>query len=196
MEFNLAFFMDAAILALLAATVFLAFRLSLSLRTFKESRFEMEGVVNRLSANIDKAEQAIHGMQNAARKAGVELDEIISDAKRLKDELKIMDEGGNKLATRLENIALRNRELVDQLEAAQAQPIRINNELPRVLQNDFEDELEREFLIRDRDRDQDLEDEFDRQYGMDGGDVGLQSHAERELFEALQSSKIRHRGRA
>ena len=105
-----------------------------------------------------------------------------------------MDEGGNKLATRLENIALRNRELVDQLEAAQAQPIRINNELPRVLQNDFEDELEREFLIRDRD--QDLEDEFDRQYGMDGGDGGLQSHAERELFEALQSSKIRHRGRA
>ena len=47
MEFNLAFFMDAAILALLAATVFLAFRLSLSLRAFKESRFEMEGVINR-----------------------------------------------------------------------------------------------------------------------------------------------------
>ncbi|HEU4837932.1 MAG TPA: DUF6468 domain-containing protein [Micavibrio sp.] len=194
MEFNLAFFMDAAILALLAATVFLAFRLSLSLRMFKESRSEMEGVVNRLSANIDKAEQAIHGMQNTARKAGIDLDEIISDAKRLKDELKIMDESGNKLATRLENIALRNRELVDELERAQAQPIRINNELPRVLHNDFEDELEQEFSIRDRD--QDLEDEFDRQYGMDGGDGGLQSQAERELFEALQSSKIRQRGRA
>lgn len=194
MEFNLAFLMDAVILALLAATVFLAFRLSVSLRAFRESRSEMEGLVSRLSANIDKAEQAIHGMQNTARKAGVELDEIISDAKRLSDELKIMDESGNRLATRLENIAVRNRELVDELEKAQAQPIRINNELPRVLQNDFEDELEREFSIRDRD--QDLEEEFDRQYGMDGGESGLQSQAERELFEALESSKIRQRGRA
>jgi hypothetical protein len=194
MVFNLAFLMDAVILGLLAATVFLAFRLSLSLRTFRESRSEMEGLVSRLSANIDKAEQAIHGMQGTARKAGVELDEIISDAKRLRDELKIMDESGNRLATRLENIAVRNRELVDELEKAQAQPIRINNELPRVLQNDFEDELEREFSIRDRD--QDMEEEFDRQYGMDSGDGALQSQAERELFEALQSSKIRQRGRA
>lgn len=194
MEFNLAFFMDAAILVLLAATVFLAFRLTLSLRTFKESRFEMEGLVNRLSVNIDKAEQAIHGMQGTARKAGTELDEIISDAKRLKDELKIMNESGHGLATRLENLALRNREMVDEMERAAAQPIRINNELPRVLQNDFEAELEQEFSIRERDRD--LEDEFDRQYGMSDDDTGLQSQAERELFEALQSNKIRQRGRA
>lgn len=194
MAFNLAFFMDAAILALLAATVFLAFRLTLSLRTFKESRFEMEGLVNRLSANVDKAEQAIHGMQNTARKAGLELDEIISDAKKLKDELKIMNESGHSLATRLENLALRNRELVDEMERAAAQPIRINNELPRVLHNDFEAELEQEFSIRDRN--QDLEDEFDRQYGLSDDDTGLQSQAERELFEALQSNKIRQRGRA
>lgn len=194
MEFNLAFFMDAAILALLAATVFLAFRLSLSLKAFKESRFEMEGLVNRLNMNVDKAEQAIHGMQNTARKTGLELDEIISDAKKLKDELKIMNESGHSLATRLENLALRNRELVDEMERAAAQPIRINKELPRVLQNDFEAELEQEFSIRDRN--QDLEDEFDRQYGLTDDETGLQSQAERELFEALQSNKIRQRGRA
>lgn len=192
MTYNFAFFMDIAILALLAATVFLAFRLSLSLRTFKESRFEMEGLVNRLSANIDKAEQAIHGMQNTARKAGLELDEIISDAKRLKDELKIMNESGNSLATRLENVALRNRELADKIEnapAVSAEPIRYNIELPRALQGDFEDDLEQEFAIRDRDLG--IDDDFD-----DEDDTGLQSQAERELFEALQNSKIRQRGRA
>ena len=192
MTYNFAFFMDIAILALLAATVFLAFRLSLSLRTFKESRFEMEGLVNRLSANIDQAEKAIHGMQNGAKKAGIELDEVISDAKRLRDELKIMNESGNGLATRLENIAVRNRELVDQIESSapqKAEPIRYNIELPRALQGEFEDDLDQEFAIRDRDLG--IEDEF-----ADDDDVSLQSQAERELFEALQNSKIRQRGRA
>lgn len=192
MTYNFAFFMDIAILALLAATVFLAFRLSLSLRTFKESRFEMEGLVNRLSANIDQAEKAIHGMQNGAKKAGIELDEVISDAKRLRDELKIMNESGNSLATRLENIAVRNRELVDQIESSapqKAEPIRYNIELPRALQSEFEDDLDQEFAIRDRDLG--IEDEF-----ADDDDVSLQSQAERELFEALQNSKIRQRGRA
>jgi methyl-accepting chemotaxis protein len=131
MNFNIAFLIDVSILALLAATVFLAFRLSLSLRTFKESRFEMEGLVNRLSANIDKAERAIQGMQNTARKSGVELDEVISDAKRLRDELKVMSESGNSLASRLENLAMKNRELVDQIGAtslANAGPIEYNRE--------------------------------------------------------------------
>ena len=63
MTWNFALFMDVSILILLAATVFLAFRLTMSLRNFRESRFEMEGLVNRLTANIDKAERAI-----AARK--------------------------------------------------------------------------------------------------------------------------------
>lgn len=191
MEFNISFYMDIVILAFLAATVFLAFRLSLSLRTFKESRFEMEGLVNRLSANIDKAEKVIHGMQGTARKSGLELDEVISDAKRLRDELKIMNESGNNLATRLENIALRNRELVDQIESApqgRVEPIRYNIELPRALQDEFEDDLDEEFAIRDRDLG------TDENFGDD--DSGLQSQAERELFEALQNSKIRQRGRA
>jgi chromosome segregation ATPase len=192
MVYNFAFFMDISILALLAATVFLAFRLTMSLRTFKESRFEMEGLVNRLNANVDKAEKAIHGMQNTARKAGLELDEVISDAKKLKEELKLMSESGNNLATRLENIALRNRELVDQIEnmpSPKSEPIRYNIELPRALQGEFEDDLDAEFAIRDRDLG--IEEEFD-----DDGEPGLQSQAERELFEALQNSKIRQRGRA
>jgi hypothetical protein len=192
MAYNFAFFMDISILALLAATVFLAFRLTMSLRTFKESRSEMEGLVNRLSANIDKAEKAIHDMQNTARKAGIELDEIISDAKKLKDELKLMNESGNGLATRLENIAVRNRELVEQIEnmpSPKAEPIRYNIELPRALQGNFEDDLEGEFSIRDRDLG--LEEEF-----AEEDEQRLQSQAERELFEALQNSKIRQRGRA
>lgn len=193
MTYNIAFFMDVAILVLLAATVFLAFRLSMSLRTFKESRFEMEGLVNRLSANIDKAEQAIGGMQNSTRKAGVELDEVISDAKRIRDELKLMNESGNSLASRLENIAVRNRELVDQIENAPPMPIKYNKALPQTPQDDLEEELNRGFGIHDRDfiGEEDYDDDHEEAH-----ESGLQSQAERELYEALQTSKIRQRGRA
>lgn len=193
MDYNVAFFMDAAILVLLALTVFLAFRLSLSLRTFKESRFEMEGLVNRLSSNIDKAEQAIGGMQNSTRKAGAELDEVISDAKRIRDELKLMSESGNSLASRLENIAVRNRELVDQIENAQSTPIKFNKDLPMVLKDDLEEELNRGFGAHEPDfLDEDVyDDDYEGPH-----EAGLQSQAERELYEALQTSKIRQRGRA
>ena len=181
---------DIGMLALLAATVYLAFRLNINLKHFRESRSEMEGLVNRLTGNIDKAERAIQGMQNAARNAGKELDEIISDAKALADELKFMNETGNNLADRLEKLADRNRALTDKIEAAggvaqisspsKPQPIRL-------------DEGVRGFAIHDRefeegfadDEDDGFEDLSDDDFG------GLQSQAERELFEALQKGKPR-----
>ena len=182
---------DIGMLALLAATVYLAFRLNINLKHFRESRSEMEGLVNRLTGNIDKAERAIQGMQNAARNAGRELDEIISDAKTLSDELKFMNETGNNLAGRLEKLAERNRELTDKIEAAgnvgqisspsKPQPIRL-------------DEGARGFAIHDREFEQgfaDEEDDFEDLTDDDFGTSGLQSQAERELFEALQKGKPR-----
>lgn len=191
MSFGLSLVMDIAILALLAATVFLAFRLNLNLKRFKDSRSEMEGLVNRLTGNIDKAERAIQGMQNAARNAGRDLDEIISDAKVLADELKLMNESGNNLANRLEKLAERNRTLVDKIEVsppliqssspAKGQPIRI-------------DEAARGFAIHDREFEAGFAEDDDFGFEEDevGGEMGgLQSQAERELFEALQKGKPR-----
>lgn len=201
MSFSISFMMDVAILILLAATVYFAFRLSLSLRNFKESRFEMEGLVNRLTANIDHAEKAIGGMQNSARKVGLELDEIIGDAKKLADELRIMNESGNSLAGRLEALADRNRAMVEQLESknlpamsGMAEPIRYNRELPRALQAPVEDTVPRGFVIHDRDYDHDPDELLDDEFG-EAPDDGFQSQAERDLYEALQNSSARQRGR-
>lgn len=191
MSFNFAFFMDISILVLLAATVFLAFRLTMSLKNFKESRTEMEGLVNRLTANIDKAERAIGGMQNAARTAGKELDEIISEAKALSDELKFMSQSGDNLANRLEKLADRNRELVEKIEAgggvsraSSSQPSsRIGSEelnLKEVLGGGGFTIKDREF--QELDDDAELEAEFAAQE-----QGGFQSQAERELYEALQN---------
>lgn len=184
---NFPFLMDVSILVLLAATVFLAGKLTFSLRNFKESRFEMEGLVNRLTANIDKAERAVGGLQNAARNAGKELDEIISDAKKLTDELKFMNEAGNSLANRLEKLAEKNRELM-QKAAEMPTPItyRAEKNVPSI-DRELEEEMVSGFMIHDREYGDDeiMDEDFDA--------PGLQSQAERELFEALQISKNRHR---
>ena len=198
---NLAFIMDVSILVLLAATVFLAFRLNVNLRNFKESRFEMEGLVNRLTSNIDKAEKAIGGLQNAARNSGKELDEVISDAKPLADELRFMTEAGNILANRLEKLAERNREMVDKIENAggigHGTQITYKEPLPKGTHTQVatpkaakvEDDAPRGFMIQDRDYGDDADDDVFNDEFISAESSGLQSQAERELFEALQKNK-------
>lgn len=182
---NFPFLMDVSILVLLAATVFLAGKLTFSLRNFKESRFEMEGLVNRLTANIDKAERAVAGLQNAARNAGKELDEVISDARKMTDELKFMNETGNNLANRLEKLAEKNRELIAKASEIPT-PITYRPEsTAQAMDRELEEELMSGFAIHDREYGESFDEEFDQ--------PGLQSQAERELFEALQSSKTRQR---
>ncbi len=195
MSFNFTLFMDVSILVLLAATVFLAFRLTMSLKNFKESRAEMEGLVNRLTGNIDNAERAIGGMQNAARTAGKELDEIISEAKALSDELKFMSQSGDSLANRLEKLADRNRELVEKIESgggfSRSSSPQTSSQMASKIGSE---ELNLKevlggggFRIKDRefqelDDDAELEAEFEAQE-----QGGFQSQAERELYEALQN---------
>ncbi len=187
---NFALVMDVSMLLLLAATVFLAGKLTFSLRNFKESRFEMEGLVNRLTSNIDKAERAVGGLQNGARNAGKELDEIIREARALTDELKFMNETGNNLANRLEKLAEKNRALMDKVEEAggfSAAPITYRHESPaQAMDRELEEELLGGFAIHDREYEDDLEDDFDA--------PGLQSQAEREFFEALQNKTRQRKG--
>lgn len=181
-------FMDFAILVLLAATVFIGFKLMMSLRNFRESRFEMEGLLNRLTANIDQAEDAIAGLQNAAKSSGVGLQSIINDSKFLVDELKFMNESGNSLASRLEKLAERTRELTVQGEGAinaGGQQIRYTT-LEQQELAEFENELAK----------LDLEDMADDDIlPADFGPIPpLQSQAERELFEALARHKRKSAG--
>jgi chromosome segregation ATPase len=178
-------FMDIAILVLLAATVYIGFKLMMSLRNLHEARSEMEGLLNRLTSNIDRAENAIGGLQNAAKNSGVSLQSIINEAKFLADELKFMNEAGNGLANRLEKLAEKNRELVSKIETAGGagvQEIRFKampQQFKTQEQIDIE-EFERELALLDAE-----------DVGIDSDDTlvldmpPLQSQAERELYEAL-----------
>lgn len=100
--------MDGLILVLLGATVFYAARLSLQLKVFRESRGEMVKLIKELSSGIDKAERAIEGLRLSAREAGRDLQGLINDASALSDELQIMTQAGDSMASRLENLAEKN----------------------------------------------------------------------------------------
>lgn len=191
MVLNFAFFMDVTILALLAATVFFAFRLSMSLRRFRESRKDMEKLIVRLATNIDHAERAINGMQNSAQTSGAQLQEIINSSKNLSDELHFMNDAGNRLAERLEKLAEKNSALVNDIQNASGG---VKNTPISFLQHEpFEKKAEPEkqddvagFMIQDREfEDDNYEDLDDLDFGDEQPASGFQSQAERELYEAL-----------
>lgn len=197
MPLSVNFIMDAGILILLAATVFVAFRLNLNLKKFRDSRAEMEGLVGRLTVNIERAEKAIAGLQVGARNSGADLDKKIKESKFLADELKFMNEAGEGLAQRLEKLAERNRELLGKIEAAGGvgpSPSAFGStivlkEAPPPARIEFPADEEDEFGFAIQDRELDLEDEID-DLDFELEEVsGLQSQAEREFFQALQKRK-------
>lgn len=200
MPLNIGFMMDLAILVLLAGTVFFAFRLNSNLQNFKRSRSEMEGLVNRLASNIERAEKAIAGLQVSARHSGTDLDKKIKESKFLSDELKFMSETGNNLAARLEKLADRNKEILEKIEAGGGLGVNTSSvgspivvkETPKAPKMGVEAShgAHGGFMIQDREFEQSEEDELDAlDFELEAGSSSLQSQAEREFFEALQKRK-------
>ncbi len=118
MSYDVGFIIDGLILIFLAVTIFYAARLSLFLKSFRAGREGMQILIRDLSITIDKAESSIHVMKENANVTALELQEVINESKFLSDELRFMNETGDGLATRLEKLASRNRELVDLMENA------------------------------------------------------------------------------
>lgn len=176
---NFAMIMDIAVLGLLATTVFLGFRLTSALRNFRESRQDMEGLLNRLVAQISKAEDAISGLQNTTRTSGVQLQEVINESKFLADELRFMNESGNSLADRLEKLAEKNSALVTEMDKRGATPLAREYREPEM---SFDVEDDAGFLSDDDFYDEEYP---ENNFTADAEATGLQSQAERELFEAL-----------
>ena len=116
MSISIGFVLDAAIIVLLAITIFYAFRLSVFLKTFRDGREEIQRLFIDLTNHIDRAEKSMQTMREAADQSGTNLQKIVSDAKALSDELRFMNEAGDSLAGRLEKLASRNKELIDLLE--------------------------------------------------------------------------------
>lgn len=205
---QISFVFDILITGLLGATIFFAVKLSRHLDTFRSNRADMENLIRELSNQITRAQEGISVLDDLATSRGDELRSIISKARGLSEELQLMTESGNSLATRLENMAVRNRELVEEMDAralgmvypggkaqssssSQASSSQASSReeatalraTPRPAR--YEETLNRAKVESPADsifsiRDPDFEDE---ESGVD--DDGFSSQAERDLAEAL-----------
>ena len=107
-EALLSVILDGLILVFLGLTVFFAGRLSLHLKQFRSTRKELEGLLASLSSSIVRAEGAITGMKETAQESGRDLQDRIDEARKVLDELQLIEEAGNSLAARLETLAERS----------------------------------------------------------------------------------------
>lgn len=180
--------LDGLVLVFLAATIFVAWKLSDSINVFRKTRKDMEKLVTDLSRNVEKAELAITGLKSSTRDTGRDLQSVLAEARALSDELQLMTESGDNLASRLERLAERNRDIAERIEraggATAGVPIR-QAPLQRV-QEDKRVPTGPSFAIRDRDAGAktSVMDEVEDDVDLDA----FQTKAERELFAALNKN--------
>ena len=161
--------LDGAVILLLAAVIFFASRLSLYLRDFRAGRKDMDRLIRDLSASVEKADRAMAGLREAARDSGRDLQFMINEAKALTDELQLMSEAGNNMARRLETVAEKSGRGGTPATAARRKEL--------------------SFAIRDPEFDSADNGGDADEYPFEDETTGLQSRAERELFEALQGTQ-------
>lgn len=213
---DISMILDIVIVVMLCVAIFYAVRISMFMKVFRDGRRDMRILINELSQQILRAQEAIQGLQNSASTSGAHLQEIVNKAQFLSDELRFMNESGDSLANRLEKIATHNRELIDLLEETGGiqDPIKtaiahaeqslmsttLTSEKSKIemLNDEFtptsvgtEEEEEEEtglFFIKDRE----FENRDDMPHEEDHNvphTPKLHSEAEREFYNALQRKK-------
>lgn len=172
--------LDGLVIALLAATIFIAWKLSDNISAFRKSRKDLDKLVKDLAQNIDKADRAIAGMRNATQDVGKDLQGLVNEARALSEELQLMTTSGDNLAGRLEKLVDRSREI------SPSQARRETAEQPSSGLT---------FSIHDREFGKEAEGGFesafsfpeDDEWAESGSD--LHSKAERELQEMVRKNK-------
>ena len=78
---------DVFVMVALIFTIYYAMRLSKSLDNFRNHRNEMKTLVAELANNINSAQKAIDGLKATSDIAADNLDDVLNDAKRMREEL-------------------------------------------------------------------------------------------------------------
>lgn len=196
---TLSLVLDGIILILLVATIIYTARLSLYLKKFKENRKELKKIIKELSSHIDKADKAIDGLHDVAADAGQDLQLRLNKANSMFDELDMVVQTGDALANRLEDLAIKNRKIIEggesdlsDLAKATSYNSRVKSRVKSLVNDiDAQDENKKDsklsaFSIRDP--------EMERGDNVgDGGilldDNEVLSDAERDLYESIQQNK-------
>ena len=184
---SLSLIMDIILLCALGVTMMYAFRLSNSLNNFKAYKNEFQNLMLRLSQNIEQAHGAIDTLKKTSHQTAADLDQAISEAKYLLDELQQVNQASESMAHRIEKASqmrpaasVEPQEDVYDDEPQSSWQDTLKSPAPQV-------EAGNPFNIRDPDHSKDgVADLADHR---DQGAPSFSSQAERDLYEALQSKK-------
>jgi hypothetical protein len=173
--------LDIAVLIGLGFTIFYCLRLSRSMNNFRQHRQDMGVLINDLSKNIDEALRAIDGLKIAGDRSGRDLQKIISESKSVSRELQEINEAGNSLASRLENLAGKSRASSQSFETKKE----YSDDPPKVHAPPRNTAAQKPaFYIQDRDHGLNDDDPVN-----DDDDTENMSQAEKELAAALRKNK-------
>lgn len=178
--------LDVVVLMALGGTIYYAMRLSNALDNFRTQRSELKSLIADLGAHIDEAQNAIAGLKKASDVAADNLDDVVHDAKRMAQELKLINEASDAMADRLERVAIARS------GGEYHDPRPFEEDLEK-LEKDFagdEDIVAPSFFIQDSHFDE----EEDVDWGDEQGGEGFASQAEKDLYEALQKNKHKASG--
>ena len=93
---------DAVVIALLAATIFYAFRLERRIANLRNTHTALADVIRELNTTAARAEASIRDLKAAAATSGQALDDRIKQARSISDELGFLLQSGDRLGQRLE----------------------------------------------------------------------------------------------
>ncbi len=97
--------LDFLILILLAIAIVFTFKLYKQLQDFKKNKEDFLKAIMDLNTATGSAERAIAGLRHNSDEIAGKLQSEMSEAQKLFDELHFMNDAGNNLAQRLENLA-------------------------------------------------------------------------------------------
>jgi hypothetical protein len=95
---------DGIVIALLAATIFYAFRLERKLEALRGAQTAFADTIRELNGAALRAEAGIQGMKAAAASSGQALDDRIKRARGVSDELAMLVQAGQRMAQRTEAV--------------------------------------------------------------------------------------------
>jgi hypothetical protein len=101
MNLSFSIIVDVALIVFLGVGIFYAIRLMAQLATFRSSRADMERFVMEFNGTVLRADASIKGLKQAARSSGDDLEQLIEKAQKMTDELNIMIETADQIASRL-----------------------------------------------------------------------------------------------
>lgn len=172
--------LDIAVLIALGFTIFYCLKLSRSMNNFRQHRQEMAALIADLSKNIDEALRAIDGLKIAGDRSGRDLQKIINESRSVARELLDVNEIGNSLASRLENLAGKSRAASQSFDSKKE--IMDEPAAPPAPRNIVAQKSA--FYIQDRDYGS-----GDDEVVNDDSDTENMSQAEKELAAALRKNK-------